>query len=512
MQSILLLVLLLLPVSVYSQQAEPLREWYHINSGGQIAVRGPLSHLPNLVSPNGEHGTIMPVVTATQSHTPLWLHRYLMDTVTAYEWPWISRNIIQVDLDNNGVLDYFVTGAVVRGIQNGQPPEPDTVRWYQPWFLSVEPYTVMDVNDDGYPDIITNLASSNIGGSRLFSVLMGGPDLANLKHTLLQRRGSEYFIGLLNRRGEDGSFRVITLMYDTWQDTITGYRYYLRTSLVLSKMQVAMQQDSLHISLEVLDSLFLDTKASSFFYSESKTGVYHIQKTEKEYILATEYSYKDNSARIIALDVKDDKFISVGTAVTNNSNLHILDADINGDGYEDWVTRKGADMFFYAGQREGIDTVPFGKYTLPCTDQIDFIHAIGDVNNDGINDMAYALLPNSGVQGCFGIILGESRRTVGVSAPLAGYPTSYQMQQNYPNPVGSERRTLIPVEVTSPQSLTLEVWTLGGQLIGELFAGSLPEGRHELAVSLESYHLAAGLYVVRLRGEEGAIERAILLQ
>ena len=505
-------LILLLYSSTLAEETPLLDEWYHINSTPKFTIWGPLSYLPNFDTANGgEHATVMAVIKNDQTNAEIWYHRYKHDTVAQYYWPWGTRNVAQVDLDNNGVLDYISAGRVIRGTKNGCPPENTTVRFYYPWFGAERPYTISDLNNDSYPDVLAN--HNDDGGSQLISVLVGGPDLKNLQYTLYPRRkeypGGEYFIGLLNKQQDDGSRRLITMFYDTYK--IGLYVYKKWTSLVLWNLKTQMLGDSLAITLTSLDSLPLNTIETGYEFGELQSGMYRSTDNSKEYLFITRY-YKGNNGHLVIFDLEGDKFGEVQSFLTNNSNLHILNADINGDGYNDWATRDWDYLYFYAGQKEGADSIPFGRYRLPCTDQIDYVYPIGDVNNDGYNDIALALLPNAGVEGCFAIVLGAPLRTVDVPEPVAGYrTTSYSIQQNYPNPVEGDRRTTIPITVEKPQHLLLELWTLNGRRVGTLREGWMDAGTHTLDVSLLHYHLPASMYVLRLTGAEGAKERAILL-
>lgn len=494
--------------------AEPpeLEEWYWLsvaNNPELAFVAGPVAHIPNF-GVGGTRATVVGVSRRNEniSGNPVWYNRYKYDTVSQYRWLGGRRfNILQVDLDNNGVLDYLADGYLIRGIKDGEFPEQDTLRRY-PYFFSLlsNAYNRVDLNGDGYDDVLCNLNGDE--GRTLLSVLVGGSDLKNLKYTLYNRRGGEYLIGLMKHKGNNGAFRVVTMPYDTYK--VDGYVYMKWTSLVLSELTTEMLGDSLHISLQTLDSTSLNTIETGYQYGYLQSGVYYNSYDDREYLLITEY-YQRNNGRVQAFDVQNDKFTYVMGTQANNRSLYTLGADINGDGYEDWAVRSGDWFYFYAGQREGLDSVPFGRYRLRCTDQIATLRVIGDVDGDGVGDMAYALQPNAGVNGCFGIILGASRRTVGVAEPVAGYTRSYDMQQSYPNPATGTRSITVPVSVEKLQRLSLEVWTLDGRLLERLYEGVLPAGMHELAVSLPR-GMATGMYVLRLVGAEGTRSRAFVVE
>ena len=135
-----------------------------------------------------------------------------------------------------------------------------------------------------------------------------------------------------------------------------------------------------------------------------------------------------------------------------------------------------------------------------------------DTANGGYHATAMYVHRGENPNGCFAIILGAPLRTVGVPEPVAGYTNrTFDMQQNYPNPVAADRKTSLPLTVQTTQHLTLELYTLQGQFISTLFTGTLAEGTHTLPLDLTPYTLPRGMYVLRLIGEHGSRQRALLI-
>jgi len=74
-------------------------------------------------------------------------------------------------------------------------------------------------------------------------------------------------------------------------------------------------------------------------------------------------------------------------------------------------------------------------------------------------------------------------------------PAGYYLHQNYPNPFNPDTQIRFGIAKTEP--VTLEVYTITGQLIKRLDLGTLQAGDHQLR--LEMVGAANGLYLLRLR-------------
>ncbi|MCK6600690.1 MAG: T9SS type A sorting domain-containing protein [Bacteroidetes bacterium] len=88
-------------------------------------------------------------------------------------------------------------------------------------------------------------------------------------------------------------------------------------------------------------------------------------------------------------------------------------------------------------------------------------------------------------------------------------PARFTLEQNYPNPFNPE--TQIPVILSAPGKLKLEVFDLLGREVAVLFDGTLPAGRH--VFPFDGRETAAGLYFVRMvSGSAPQVKKLVLIR
>jgi hypothetical protein len=129
------------------------------------------------------------------------------------------------------------------------------------------------------------------------------------------------------------------------------------------------------------------------------------------------------------------------------------------------------------------------------------IYYIGDVNKDGIGDIAL------GADGCFSVYLGLDWRTVNINS-VAEY-NSFKIHQNIPNPIQKDRKTLLPVSLKKQGNYSIVLYSLQGSKIKDLFNGELSEGEHKIPLDLMG--LSAGMYIVKMSTGSVSRERAIMI-
>ena len=523
---ILTALLLAAPLSLHAEDLPELAEWWSMEASGYFGQY--FSFLPDFdTAQGGAHAVaVYGGLVISPNYSLTWYLRHHGDTVNQFNWPaGAERQITQVDLNKDGATDYLTwTGLVYPGIQDKHPPQPTNAAQY---YLSIvyppEQRVVRDVNNDGYEDVIC--PQSSIGGNNLFTLLLGGSDLTNLKVVSVKKRPDhsygEYFLGAFSKQPGDTTLKIVNVSFEIV--TVNGVSRIKWYAIVLRELKVTTIGDTVDVAFNTLDSLWFKgydsvkpywsmTPYSSLIFANNKAGQeyllfrqVYIQPTQENKWYAVFYEVKDNKLHEI------ERFSPVDH---KSSSTEILGGDINGDGYNDWAVI-GWDnyVYFYRGLREGVDSLPFARYRL---DADRFSRAegftmlgIGDVTGDGIGDMAVGY---DVADGRFSIVQGRMLQPVGVPEPVTGdIPRTFDMQQNYPNPVGMDRKTTIPITVEKAQHLTLELWTLSGKKIAMLYQGWMPSGRYEIDISLSHYRLASGLYIVRLTGVDGTRERAILL-
>lgn len=83
---------------------------------------------------------------------------------------------------------------------------------------------------------------------------------------------------------------------------------------------------------------------------------------------------------------------------------------------------------------------------------------------------------------------------------------TFSLEQNYPNPVVSGKRTIVPLSLAGTEYVTLTVTDVMGREIANVFSGQLAAGSHELTISTQAF--AAGVYQYVVRTSDATLARA----
>ena len=131
--------------------------------------------------------------------------------------------------------------------------------------------------------------------------------------------------------------------------------------------------------------------------------------------------------------------------------------------------------------------------------------ATDNLFSDGYDLQLADLTPNpeTGGYDAYLEVTVQGNGTVGVSNIEKETAKHLQLDQNYPNPFKEE--TTIPFRLSSAANVKLELWSLGGERVGQLFEGKLPAGDHTLPVDLKALELprASYLYQIEIENDSG---------
>ena len=499
-----IIVLLLLLCSIPGLAADPpeLQEWWRIQGDISTFVGYPVSYLPNFKDGRGAIATWYDGPGGAKA--PTWLLREKGDTVDQYNWGFVPRDIVAADINGDGVTDYISRFGVIRKGIAGNLPDTENIRYIE--ISSSYRYIIQDINRDGYDDVIANTSEGLAIQKTLFSILWGGPDLTQLKMTHIPKRPEfdslEWFIGASTDRSANGNVRIVSQSYDEYSWMVPKWLSYVLRELVITE-----EQDTIKVELRTLDSL-PDAAMRPAGYLVTIGALYRSRMDEPEVLLATVEERNMVELYSLAND-RFSKVIEFSTGAQQRQS-RLLGGSINGDDYEDWMTTGNGYRLIYAGMKNSaFDTIPFARITYPVDGQVSSA-VIGDVTGDGVNDIAISI---NSAAGTLIIYKGIRSHTVGVDEPVAGYaPRMFDMQQNYPNPVGSERQTTVPLTVQKTGKYTLTLYTLMGRKIAELFSGYLPTGNHELHINLTPYALVPGFYSLQFSDGLHTRERGLLVE
>ena len=89
----------------------------------------------------------------------------------------------------------------------------------------------------------------------------------------------------------------------------------------------------------------------------------------------------------------------------------------------------------------------------------------------------------------------------------ADFPKGYELEQNYPNPFNPS--TTIGFTIVNPQNVSIDLYSIDGRYLRNIYNGIVGTGRHEVRFDAEG--LPTGLYLYRLTTQTGTQTRKLTL-
>ncbi len=182
-------------------------------------------------------------------------------------------------------------------------------------------------------------------------------------------------------------------------------------------------------------------------------------------------------------------------------------ADYDGDGLQDIVNAKlsGAIGYFHmpSGTLEDYPSwiyVAGAPYTITGS-------AVGDINNDGLFDIALACCKSTGYpDGGPNKVFYNDGSGVGIDdEETPNTPAGFALYQSYPNPAGNSATISFALPETA--IVNLSVYDIKGRKIATLADEKMNAGEYERTVS----DLATGLYLYRLQADEySAVKKMVV--
>jgi hypothetical protein len=158
--------------------------------------------------------------------------------------------------------------------------------------------------------------------------------------------------------------------------------------------------------------------------------------------------------------------------------------DINGDGYNDFLTtsRTDQELYLYLGAPHPFDNPPIITWPNHNYDIFSFSPVnIGDIDCDGMDDILISGRQNTGDvddQGWLFIMSGWDGDPVTADNEAPAIPDDFVLSQNYPNPFNSG--TAIEFNISRGGYTELEIFNILGELIATPLRRYLAAGEHRV--------------------------------
>jgi len=149
-------------------------------------------------------------------------------------------------------------------------------------------------------------------------------------------------------------------------------------------------------------------------------------------------------------------------------------------------------------------------YFTSITSQDDQYYTTKSLNGVELQKGAYELKMEIGLDGS-GIkpdyLKAELMKATTIEDPKNKQPSSFHLNYNYPNPFNPT--TNISFELSSAQSIKLDVFNSLGQHVGNLHSGTLNSGSHNF--TFNATQLSSGIYYYQLATETQVLTRKMIL-
>ncbi len=195
--------------------------------------------------------------------------------------------------------------------------------------------------------------------------------------------------------------------------------------------------------------------------------------------------------------------------------------DVNNDGYDDFMTAEPTEYsnwgwvkIYFGGP--GVDNVPDVTIDVRAIEGYHTyfgreIASVGDVNGDGIDDIAVAT-QDINSKGQLYLFAGWDGSVDVEPEDDPTLPNGFELRQNYPNPFNPT--TTIAFEVPRKSHVTLTVHNVLGQEVRRLMDREVSAGAYQVEWDGHSdggHAVASGTYVYRLRAGEVELSRKMVL-
>jgi Secretion system C-terminal sorting domain/FG-GAP repeat len=181
--------------------------------------------------------------------------------------------------------------------------------------------------------------------------------------------------------------------------------------------------------------------------------------------------------------------------------------DVNGDGFNDFMTNTFTvphDIKLWLGGRNLHKVADKTWYGKDCTDGGfgSFFGSVGDINGDGVNDIAIGGLhcPSECEPGTIYIFAGDTSvhadTITSIKKDNIIQPIGYKLNDPYPNPFNPS--TIISWQLVIRSIVQIKLFDILGREIGILLNEEREPGNNKIEFNASKYNLTSGVYFLQL--------------
>ncbi len=435
--------------------------------------------------------------------TVTWYNRFSGDTLNSFDWKDELSEIVQVDLNGDGILDYSANCGmnIYWGKSAKTPPNVDSV-YRAREYSAVPPSYIIDVNHDGIDDILVRASELPSVESLLAHVVVGGKTISTSNYRELYTA-----IDKTNP----------TCILDCYTNTLG------QTRLITYSYQLRENGKHDNVKLTLWDLVLIDSNANqslrmleltSAYWQEGETRGYGFHSTDRE------RHFFDWNGHLYSLEA--DTFTLVHTNGGTNGVPYYNKGTKNFEWLGDYVITTKADSIFidynvHIGDPR-FDTIPlckfhgYEKYKSglggDTVSEYTTCVRIGDLDGDSLPEYAVVFKYYSPRTSRTGFKILKSIR--------AASPVEQGAPSDRPSCVRINhvvtRNNLLAVDISSAEQsdARMDVYDMAGRHVGTIWQGIVSPDHAQVELQLQDSHLSNGVYRLRLQARECVSEASFM--
>jgi hypothetical protein len=364
----------------------------------------------------------------------------------------------------------------------------------------MERRSIGDFNGDGKEDIMERTVSDPPIGSApsgpIGKIILGNSDLTKMEVVdVPQIRGvTDDIQNIVGAWRENGKSYMVIYQYEN-----AGYDP--RTDLfILYEFSIDSARRVHYNPLDTTPFGIWPT-SSRPYYSFSSSFVWH-SRDGKEHTLVVSV-LKDASTQVFR--IVNGRFVYRWTKTRREGSSKLLTHGIRSLATNGYTRGNNPVIYIYEGN-PAADSMAVAKIPIGLSGYGPYgdVISCGDVNNDGLGDIAVTYIGNN--TGMLRICLGADSISAVEETDLMAPTMTLRNAQ-----VGIDGSLGIELHIVRAARYTLELYDLRGNRVQALLDESFPSGNHDRVLQLSGANLPSGLYNLRLSDGVRAVDKGILI-